>query len=142
MRPITVHYQSNRVLVVHRPSVLQDFQKSEDKLSAKMEEAKRAEIAQLQQHHGQATKKKDQQIKALSDTKSIIEKRLEQVSLQLDKVTDLCIAAGKDTSIATWIRELENDSVSGPLQCLVFAWHVLMNAHPPCAFLCRRVMVH
>ncbi|NJR42649.1 MAG: hypothetical protein HC767_08245 [Akkermansiaceae bacterium] len=89
---------------------LQEFQAGEHKRTAKIDQAKKAEIAQLQQQHAAATKKRDQQIKALFDSKNVAQKRLEQVSLELEQVTTQCLAAGKEASIAGWIREIEDNS--------------------------------
>lgn len=98
---------------------LQDSQKSEKKLTAKMEQAKKAEIAQLQQQHAAATKKRDQQIKTLLDSRTIIEKQLEQANIEKEQVANQYLAAGKDASIAGWIREIEDDSAA-PVRSLSY----------------------
>ena len=75
-----------------------------------MEQTKKAEIVELQQQHATTTKKRDQQIKALFDSKILIEKKLDQALLDLKQVTSQYVTANQEVSIAGWIREIEDES--------------------------------
>jgi hypothetical protein len=89
---------------------MQEFQKEEGKRITKMQGEKKTEIAKLQQQNSAAIKQRDQQIKALYDSKVILQKQLEQTTTDLGNMTTQYLDACKHFSIADWIRELENNS--------------------------------
>lgn len=86
------------------------MQNNEEKQIAKLQQAQKAEIVRLQQQHASVTKKRDQQIKALFDSKNILQKKLDQADVDLKQVTNQYLAAAKEATIAGWIREIEDDS--------------------------------
>lgn len=79
-------------------------------MSAKLESEKKAEISQMQQQHAAVVKKRDQQVKALFDSKNSIQQQLERTHAELEQTRTQYAAAAKDSSIAGWIRELEDDT--------------------------------
>jgi hypothetical protein len=90
---------------------LQDFQKSDEKASAKMEQAKKLELHKLNQQHNLALKRRDQQIKALYDAKVALQSQFDNASESLRQITSRYQTASGAMPIAAWVQAIEDNAL-------------------------------